>query len=474
MTQNEAAGASTLRVLIVDDDRAIQELYRTFLSRHGCSCDIAASGRDALLVLMKQNFDVLVVDLRMENMDGLVFLQEALKIWPWLAVVISSGYVTPDIVKQARGLGITRVLKKSEKMEMLVENVLAAATERRDAVGVAVEDNALRLMRAHMRMMTRLTRSHAETDLLVGELSQFGDMLSEMLSAELSGIMIYRDDEHDLILTTRSAVRTSYTDQVADEMMTRFNILAGRELTLGDVTVRHEGVSTHEEGLPSAGKIVSVPIIMGDDISGLLTLASADPAPYSSHDISLLYHAANHVSTLFITLQEIHALAAHDALTGVYNRLRLDEELARAWDICRRYSGHVGVIILDLDHIKGVNDTYGHAVGDAVLKEFADIISVAARSSDIVARYGGDEFVIILPRVKDHSANVLAKRILERTREHTFCDDSLKLTLSTSIGVASSSTEPLAESAEELLRRADEALYDSKRGGRNQMHFWGD
>ncbi len=150
MSHKRTAIAPVLSVLVVDDDPAIQTLYRTYLEQRKCSCAIAKSGREALLLLMKQNFDVLVVDLRMENMDGMLFCQEALKIWPWLAIVISSGFVTPEVEEKAQRLGINRVLKKSEKMEVLLENIFEAASERRDAVGSAVEDDALRLMRAHM------------------------------------------------------------------------------------------------------------------------------------------------------------------------------------------------------------------------------------------------------------------------------------------------------------------------------------
>lgn len=472
MTDINTAIAGKLRVLIVDDDLAIRELYRTYLSRNGFICDTVPSGRDALLVLMKQNFDVLIVDLRMEHMDGLVFLQEALKIWPWLEVVISSGYVTPEIISQAEEMGIHRIHKKSETMSALVENVTAAASERRINDNKTGEDNALRLMRAHMSIMTRLTRSHAEIDVLVTELAQFGYMLSDMLGADLSGILVYEEDNKNLILTGRSLVTSEFTAQVADEMISRFNVLSGRALSRDAVTVRYEGSSPVEDGLTKAGKIVSVPIIMNDDIAGLVTLASAKPDPSSPSDVSLLYHAANHVSSLFMTLQEIHSMAARDTLTGVYNRMRLDDELKRAWDLSKRYGSDVGIIMLDIDHFKRINDTFGHATGDEVLKEFGGILKSAARGSDIIARFGGDEFVLILPRVEEQNASVLAQRILERTQKHMFCPDSLKLSLTTSIGIAGAAHYPPPESAAILMKRADEALYEAKRSGRNQICIW--
>jgi diguanylate cyclase (GGDEF)-like protein len=461
-----------LRVLVVDDDSAIRTLYRTYLLRQHCFCEVAASGREALLVLMKQNFDVLIVDLRMENMDGLVFLQEALNIWPWLAVVISSGFVTEKAAHAIAQLGITRVLNKNEKMGVLLDNVFSAAAERHAAMGSVVEDDTLRLMRAHMRMMERLTKNHAEMDVLVEELSEFGRLLAEMLSAEASGILIYTKDKKTLLLAARSSLHPDFSAHVGQEMVTRFNVLSGHTITIDDVHLELKNFDENREVPTRPGKVTTVPIIMGDEIGGILTLAATDATAYKPKEISLLYHAANQVSALFTTLQTIHSLAAHDALTGLYNRLRMNEELSRSWEICQRHDNQMGVVMLDMDGLKAVNDTYGHAAGDDVLCEFATILTNAARGSDIVARYGGDEFVIIIPHLQQEGTQALAERIVKRTREHTFLEETLKLALSVTVGIATTSSEYETDHAETLLRRADQALYVAKHSGRDRIQTW--
>lgn len=158
----------------------------------------------------------------------------------------------------------------------------------------------------------------------------------------------------------------------------------------------------------------------------------------------------------------IRALALSDPLTGLANRRRLDEALHTEIDRVQRYGGRLSAVIADLDHFKLVNDKYGHQVGDAVLQEFARIIHSHCRSSDVVARFGGEEFMILMPEVGAAEAQACA----ERMRETLAATIVAPLTQSTtaSFGVA----ELLPGEAEaSLLKRADQALYRGKAAGRN-------
>jgi diguanylate cyclase (GGDEF)-like protein len=129
----------------------------------------------------------------------------------------------------------------------------------------------------------------------------------------------------------------------------------------------------------------------------------------------------------------------------------------------RRHHKPIAFLMVDLDHFKQVNDTYGHLHGDAVLAELASIISTGARESDVCARYGGEEFALVLHETNDAGARILAERIRAKVAAHTF-PGGLKLTIS--IGVAATAEAALFTS---LIERADQALYAAKVGGRNQV-----
>lgn len=163
-----------------------------------------------------------------------------------------------------------------------------------------------------------------------------------------------------------------------------------------------------------------------------------------------------------------------DVLTGWNNRrylqVRLTEELARA----RRDGSNLVCLMLDIDHFKAVNDTYGHAAGDTVLRELANRIESQVRASDIAARYGGEEFVVLLPATEIESGKLLAERIRKAIAATAIeIGNGKEITITASIGIASIApgrdVEDLKTAGESLLARADVALYSAKSSGRDQV-----
>jgi two-component system cell cycle response regulator len=164
----------------------------------------------------------------------------------------------------------------------------------------------------------------------------------------------------------------------------------------------------------------------------------------------------------------LEALAHTDALTLVLNRRALVTRLMAEVDRARRYQSVVTVLMIDLDHFKGVNDTYGHLAGDQVLRDVAQLLQHEVRSVDIVARYGGEEFIVVLPETSTEGAVTFAERIRERIEGRMFESTGQSLLLTTSIGVATFPS-PRVASMEDLVARADEALYRAKAEGRNRV-----
>ena len=462
------------RVLVVDDDESIRELLFRGLQKQGFVVATAGNGRKALQTLMQQDFDVLVVDLRMQEMDGLSFLQEALKIWPWLGVVICSGYATDDAVTRARGLGVTRILEKPVGWADLVESITGEAAEKRGRRTDIPGDIALAFMRDHLKVLNHLGEQGVEIDTLAKTLEDFSRGLAHILPSATTGVLVSEGTEKTLLLAAHSAVSPAFLDSVQEEVLARYRSLSGDPVDKASVRVQIKGIEPDESGPATVGSTVSVPLLSVSDqeIRGVLTMASPGEGTYTPGNVSLLYHAANHISAILLVLERMHMQAIRDPLSALFNRAHMEEELERNWLLSRRYRYSMGVVVADIDHFKSINDGHGHAVGDAVVQEFARLMEDVARASDIVARYGGDEFVVILPRAGDADAQAFADRLLETAREHVFCADRQAVKLTLSIGISTSLRPEPAVSSVALLDQADRALYMAKREGRNRVCSW--
>lgn len=165
--------------------------------------------------------------------------------------------------------------------------------------------------------------------------------------------------------------------------------------------------------------------------------------------------------------KQLRELAAREPLTGLYNRRHFNEVIERAFSEASRYGGDLSCIMIDLDRFKNTNDNFGHQVGDELLMLTATTILSQLRASDVAARYGGDEFIVLLPQTDLDRAIVLSERITEKFKRDA-AERFPKVVVSMSIGVASLN-DINAKNAETLTRAADHAMYDGKSAGRDRI-----
>lgn len=190
----------------------------------------------------------------------------------------------------------------------------------------------------------------------------------------------------------------------------------------------------------------------------------------TARDITVLANFATQAGLVIESIRlhdEVRHLSVTDELTGVFNRRYFDRRLQDEINRCRRYQRPLGLVYLDLDRFKSVNDRYGHAVGDVVLRFAADLLARQVRNVDTVARIGGEEFAVILPETDLKGARILAERLLQAFRETAPPVPEMggaRVTMSA--GVAA---YPGQANFEELLRAADRGLYQAKAAGRNQV-----
>lgn len=210
-------------------------------------------------------------------------------------------------------------------------------------------------------------------------------------------------------------------------------------------------------------KLVSI-LTPGDSVKFNFALAIIVPsliAPPFGYIFMSLYFELEKVR------EEAHALAITDELTHVFNRryfMKLAEhELERA----KRYHHALSIIIFDIDNFKNVNDNYGHLCGDAVLRELSSTCQIILRQCDVFARFGGEEFILLLPETDNASALNVANRLCQLVANHVVEYKNAQIRVTISVGVTT--FDPVIDTLDDLLNRADQALYQAKRLGKNRL-----
>jgi diguanylate cyclase (GGDEF)-like protein/PAS domain S-box-containing protein len=215
-----------------------------------------------------------------------------------------------------------------------------------------------------------------------------------------------------------------------------------------------------------------IPILAQGETLGILHLQATDDVPQmnaSELSFKTTFAAQVGLSIANIRLREaLRTQSVRDALTGLYNRRYLEETLEREMRRAARAEQSLGILMIDLDHFKNFNDTYGHDAGDAVLRETGASLTKGIRAEDFVCRFGGEEFVVILPTADPETSRTRAERLRTKMRELTIMYQGKSLGMVTiSVGVAAFPAH--GTSPKELMAAADAALYEAKRGGRDKV-----
>lgn len=219
------------------------------------------------------------------------------------------------------------------------------------------------------------------------------------------------------------------------------------------------------------GSIIGIPLKISDSVVGVMNLSRSTVGGFSPSELRLLGLLADQAAVA-ISNASLHQLVSQqaysDTVTGLPNRRALDERLEQEVLRARRTGYSFGVVMMDLDGFKIVNDTYGHAVGDQVLRVFFNYIATGVRSTDFLARYGGDELTLILNQADASSVRVVAEKILEKVNNFSFAlphQEPIKLGISGGVAIY-----PVhAMTGPDLLRAADEALYRAKKHQRGSF-----
>ncbi len=227
-----------------------------------------------------------------------------------------------------------------------------------------------------------------------------------------------------------------------------------------------------EDGpLPEHGRALNMPLKAGQESFGVLVLLADHDVRLAKDQVQTLRAAASHLGLALknaLLFKQVKGQADRDGLTHVFNRRTFDASLLTELKRSQRYDTGLALLMIDLDHFKSINDSYGHQAGDEVLRRIGKILHSAVRNTDLPARYGGEEFAVLLPHTAEVDAWNLAERIRLSIEKASFSVSGKSFSITASIGVSSLESGSL-DHEQDLLLGADKALYTAKSNGRNMV-----
>lgn len=252
-----------------------------------------------------------------------------------------------------------------------------------------------------------------------------------------------------------------------------------------DVSIRRAGLEAHRHLGILPNRLAELFEVIGEQLPVAENIFEMDlfDADYlqditdSAREILMIrnLHTLSENENLRDEKEELKEEASRDGLTTVYNRRYFEDALVREFDSAKRHQWPLSVVFVDLDRFKQINDGHGHQAGDAILREVSAMLTENLRDTDIVARYGGDEFVLLLPGLDTETTTQVAARLVEEARKRQVEGASgEKVGITLSLGIATYDSESEFQKSEELLAAADEAVYHSKRNGRDRHTCYGE
>lgn len=391
------------KILIVDDDPNLRKTLADILRVKGFDTAVAGSGAEAIAAAEREGFSLALIDLMLPDMPGLEVMEQIKAKSPLTEAIILTGHASMDSAIKATGQGAFSYLLKPYQMDELLQRI-----------GHAVE------------------RKQAQEEIL--RLASFPRLLpSPIIELNHAGAVTYVNPAAERLFPELAAKGLSHP------LLQGLAALA-ESLRAGS----KEGEAVHE-------------VEFGEE----------------TYELHISYVGEAGLIRIYVLVvtqrkraeREIHLLATTDSLTGILNRREfvriLESEVGRV----KRYGVPLSVVMYDLDYFKRVNDTFGHSVGDSVLQAVTALVKESVRATDVVARWGGEEFMVLMPQSDIRAARNAAEKLRAAIMGYRFekVND-----LTASFGVASFEAQ---DDLNSFLKRVDDALYQAKEKGRNRVEI---
>lgn len=479
------------KILIADDSPTIVEMLKFFLQKEGYETVVAKDGIEAIEQAYMELPDLMLLDVLMPKMNGyqvcrllkgdenisyipviMLTSQDQPKDKFWGLQTGADDYIIKDFESDELFNSIIRVLENSkEQRKRKPKDILAQTTI----------DNILYRLNGLLdkklfqtTILNEINRIANTQDNCEDVIKEILGLLNRVVNYHLSAVLIEQDEIMNMMLYVNQPVNESFIEESITSVKDAGSTKAGFTIRKDNFKVRTiytTPKSKKKEYPDRVGSFISIPMRAHKSIIGILYLASAVENAFSSEIVEILNIIANESAIVInnaMFYDQFKLLAITDGLTKCYNHRHFQEVLENEFQRAKRYNLTFSLLIGDIDNFKKINDTYGHQVGDIVLKGIGSLLKRSIRDLDMVARYGGEEFAVIMPETDEKGAFGTAERIRHAVGEYIFSGLPPKTYVTMSIGIG---TYPnlKVQSKFEFVEKIDKALYQAKEEGKNRV-----
>lgn len=428
-----------LKILYVEDEDDVREFTGKILKTVVKEAIIAANGQEGLDAFKEnQDIDLIVTDINMPKMNGFEMCTEIKKINSSIPIVITSAHNDPNFLKEAIGIGVNAYAMKPIDLYQLIDNMI-----------MAVEPFYLKKKLEHMNQS------------LKSEVEEGIKQIKSILDAQDNLVMV---------------VNETTIKHVNKRLLEFFNFNTLEELINENFSI--------EEKFEDKDGYFSKKLITDDDkwftfmINYLNDIDRIVKIKNNDGEIRIfavnIDNIENEYKTFVISFTDITEIkeestlleyqATHDTLTGLYNRQKFHDIFSKELRRDKRYKNSLALIIFDIDFFKKINDEFGHQVGDEVLKDISQLVLTTIREHDTLVRWGGEEFIVLLPETNLEGVTITATKIKEAICLYENKSVGRQITASFGLTVLKDD-----DGQDSIIKRADDALYEAKQTGRNKI-----
>ena len=452
-------------ILIIDDDSNLRKTLAGILRHNGYKTISAAGGEEGLALLERNPVNLVLIDLLLPDIPGMKVLERIKDGHPETEAIILTGNASLDTAIEATNRGAFSYLLKPYEIGMLILHVKRAIEKQQAEEKIKRHSIELQRTNAELKALYEVSLALCRTIDIEPLLSEVLRTLTELeiFQFERKGT-VFLVDEDRLRIVANIGLPKAHLEPCKN--LRSGECLCGLAAATGEIIVSGNSLEDSRHvlnrlDLAPHGHVV-LPLKTANMVVGVLCIFTRSGSEVNGRLLTLLSSLGNQIG-IAANNARLYADAKSDALqdhlTGLSNRRSLQMQMEKCVEAAKRYGEELSVIMLDIDHFKQYNDIHGHLEGDRLLVRLAGILSFEMRNSDYIFRYGGEEFLVILPETDSEMARNAAERLRKAVE--------VELEVTISLGIASFQ-EGLQEGSS-LIRCADAALYLAKRNGRNRV-----